>query len=527
VRRTSKLYINGLLLLCLTLLLPALHTAHAATPGQTADGLHYFKDAERVTIYQYDGADTAITIPETIDKVPVTGIEDWTFANNASLTSVTLPDKVTRIGNGAFSGCSGLTTVNIPAGVTSIGIRTFSGCGSLAGITLPNNMNSIGDEAFANCSSLTSITIPSSVTSIGTGAFLSTSVIIHCSVGSKAHTYAKKNNISYVAQGKTPEGLEYKTDGKKVTVTGYKGTSKAVIIPESIDGVAVTDIAERAFESDFDQIIITIPDSVINIANNAITGPFIKIHGYPNSAAHTYAQTNNILFVAVGKNTSEGLHYIINGKSATITDYTGTATRITIPDKVEGVPVTSIGEYAFRKSNLTSITLPSGIHRIGEGAFSWSKLETITIPDGVKHIERSAFYASGLTSVTLPQSLESIGDSAFECSNIKSITIPKSVTNIGISVFYPNPVTIHCYKGSHAHQYAEKNGIPFVIIDAPALLPGDANGDGKVNIGDLESLINYLISKTPCPSMDNADANGDSVVDIQDLKRIIDKIVGV
>jgi hypothetical protein len=127
VKRTSKHYIVSLLLLCFALLMPALHTAQAATSGQTADGLHYFKDVERVTIYQYDGADTAITIPEKIDNVPVTSIEDWTFASG------TLPAKVTRIGIGALSGC-----------------------GSLAGITLPNNMNKIKSGTFAYCKNLAS-----------------------------------------------------------------------------------------------------------------------------------------------------------------------------------------------------------------------------------------------------------------------------------------------------------------------------------------------------------------------------------
>lgn len=56
-------------------------------------------------------------------------------------------------------------------------------------------------------------------------------------------------------------------------------------------------------------------------------------------------------------------------------------------------------------------------------------------------------------------------------------------------------------------------------------LSGDTNGDGKVDIRDLESIINYLVNKTPCPSMANADANDDEVVDVQDLVWIIDKVL--
>ena len=71
---------------------------------------------------------------------------------------------------GAFARCSGLTSVTIPNSVTSIGDHAFGMCESLTSVTIPNSVTSIGLYAFFGCSSLTSVTVPSH-TEIGEDAF--------------------------------------------------------------------------------------------------------------------------------------------------------------------------------------------------------------------------------------------------------------------------------------------------------------------------------------------------------------------
>ncbi len=101
--------------------------------------------------------------------------------------------------------------------------------------------------------------------------------------------------------------------------------------------------------------------------------------------------------------------------------------------------VTSIGEWAFNGSGLTSINIPEGVTSIGERAFSGcSSLTSINIPDGVTSIGTWAFSGcSSLTSITIPEGVTSIGNYAFYyCSGLTSITIPEGVTSIGNYAFY-------------------------------------------------------------------------------------------
>ena len=111
---------------------------------------------------------TSVTIPNS-----VTSIGDDAFIGCNHLASVTIPNSVTTIGNEAFCSCIELTSVTIPNSVTKIGKSAFSGCNSLTEIIIPNSVTNIGSNAFSNCSKLTSVSIPKSVTEIECGVFAS------------------------------------------------------------------------------------------------------------------------------------------------------------------------------------------------------------------------------------------------------------------------------------------------------------------------------------------------------------------
>ena len=132
--------------------------------------------------------------------------------------------------------------------------------------------------------------------------------------------------------------------------------------------------------------------------------------------------------------------YTVSDSEATIT-YVDAAIsgKVTIPSKLGGYKVTSIGEAAFAECyDITGVTIPNSVKSIGALAFyDCEGLKTITIPNSVTYIGEGAFlYCIELNNVTIPSSIESIETLTFAfCESLTSVTIPDSVTSIGVFAF--------------------------------------------------------------------------------------------
>ena len=311
-------------------------------------------------------------------------IHAWAFSDCSSLTSITIPNSVTSIGDHAFDGCSSLTSVTIPNSVTSIANRCFQDCSSLTSITIPNSVTSIEDRAFYRCSSLTSITIPNSVTSIGGGAFKSCSSLTSIVVKSGNTAYDSRENCNAIIETAT-----------NTLIVGCKNT----IIPNS-----VTSIGDGAF-ADSSLSSITIPNSVTSIGNGAFAGSSLSSITIPNSVTN------------IGRGAFQNCSSLSS---------------VTIPNSV-----TSIGDDVFASCpSLSSITIPNSVTSIGDYAF-WNciNLSSVAIPNSVTSIGVRAFrHCFYLTDLTIGSGVTSIGEEAFiYCSNLKKIycyqTTPPSVAN--------------------------------------------------------------------------------------------------
>ena len=408
----------------------------------TADNLNYLISRSGQSAYLIDGASASgvVNIPNQVNTAYVKFISSLAFHRCYSLTTITIPDSVTSIGEGAFATCTNLASVTIGNGVTSIAAGGFYGCYSLTSINIPDSVASIGEYAFARCNSLISITISNGMTSI-----------------------------------------------ERATFSGcYSLTS--ITIPDS-----VTTIGEYAFEGCSSLTSITIPESVTSIAMGAFAGcssltsiafdgdaPTFGTDVFSGSdSATVYYDSHNSGWSntvadrpAVQINT---LTFALNnaGTEYNVIDCSETASgSLDIPNTYKELPVTSIGEDAFRDNSLTSITIPDSVTSIGVGAFyDCSSLTSITVGDNLTSIARKVFSGTNISydytadnlnylisrsgqsaylidgasasgAVNIPNQVNTayvklIRDGAFaSCTSLTSITIPDSVTSIGEDAFY-------------------------------------------------------------------------------------------
>ncbi len=132
--------------------------------------------------------------------------------------------------------------------------------------------------------------------------------------------------------------------------------------------------------------------------------------------------------VSDGSRLSNGEYeYQIIDQAVTILEYIGRKEDITVPDTIDGYPVTAIGEYAFF-GYYGTIKLPDSIEVIELGAFEQSGIAEFVFPPKVKVIRECVFYESKLQKVALPERVEVIEGEAFGITLLTEIFIPDSVT---------------------------------------------------------------------------------------------------
>lgn len=116
-----------------------------------------------------------IVIPSTVEyqsrKFSVTAIGEKAFNGCNGLTSIILPEGLTKISSYAFYGCTGITSLSIPHGLTEIGGFAFDRCTNLTSISFSEGLKTINWYAFSDCTSLESISLPIGVREIGERAF--------------------------------------------------------------------------------------------------------------------------------------------------------------------------------------------------------------------------------------------------------------------------------------------------------------------------------------------------------------------
>ena len=127
----------------------------AQSPSSGSDTPWFYNDSGTLYFYEelYTGS-PELTVPETVDGIPVTSLGSWCFAYTSRITTVILPDTLETIEASAFINCTALRGIYLPEGLTYIGADAFYGCVSLESICIPSTTEYIESGAFDGCSSL-------------------------------------------------------------------------------------------------------------------------------------------------------------------------------------------------------------------------------------------------------------------------------------------------------------------------------------------------------------------------------------
>ena len=253
----------------------------------------------------------------------------------------------------------------------------------------------------------------------------------------------------------------------------------------------------------------------------------------------------------------DGIYYHVEEGQATVTNngqtgcYSGD---VVIPDVVtyQGIsyPVIAVGDSAFKDcAALTNITLCDSITIIGTSAFQGcTGLTSITIPNSVSTIDDYAFKGCGrIAYIALGSGVARIGRLIFDgCNQLTDVisfaVTPPTVDSNGLfdNMDYYAHATLHVQLQSlEAYQSALCWKDFYTILGDVEVnnLIWDVNGDGEINIADLNAVIVIIInggssghghapgtndSERPNP----ADVNGDGEINIADINSIINKILG-
>jgi len=456
--------------------------------------------------FQYCDADKQVIV-----KRNLTPSEGCPFYDN--VTSAVIGGKATTVANSLFYGQRKMTSISIGNSVTSIGNHAFAGCGDESGevemtLTLSENITTIGEGAFFNCPALKSLSLPSPLKLIGGSAFSYasiTSIVIPesiDSIGESAFESCQKLTSIRIEDSDKPLRMKegyyrpfHYCDAPKTVYLGRnliqseEGTPFEVDVTSVVFGDKVTTINPRMFWGNSKLTSVTIGKGVKTIGKNAFSdcgddesvstltvtlGQNITRIG--EEAFHSCEKLKAITLPSSLK-LIEGYAFQSTGLSSIIIPasidslgdrafgYCGNLTSIRIENKATALKMKNgyYGSFAYSDAektvyvgrdlqlndnttvfgNPTSVTFGDYVTTINPYMFyDNGKLASVTIGKGVKTIGIQAFYNCGNDesvsdlAVTMGENITQISENAFYyCKKLKSITLPSSVKIIEGSAF--------------------------------------------------------------------------------------------
>ncbi len=520
-------------------------TVLTASDDSNSDGVLVSKDKSELTFFPGGKTTTSwfVQRPVTSYTVPsfIKSIGDYAFQNHSGLQTITFHNGMTRIGayafyeclelrsvsipygcqlgNGSFGACEfNLTSVTLGGGQTEIPAYCFFDSDALRSITLPEGLVEIGDFAF-NYSGITSVKFPSTLKRIGYNSFSYapnlTSITINDGLetvgerafGNLAITSIDLKNVKYLGDF----AFQSCTSLTSVTMNHMERIGRAaffgcralptVNLPESLttlDGLTFFNCTK------LNELVIPATTSSIGIGIAVGTYALPEIQVADGNEHYTTVDgclydkaLTQLLAVPCGK-----------------------------PDSTLNVPasVRTIGEQAVRYGRVKTVTTGASLKTIAANAFATNPvLERVTLGAGLDSIYEQAFLGCpAIIEVTSLNPVPPVGPGvSFDVSTDADGNVTSSV--------YAN-ATLRVPRGSKQAYATTGNWALFdniVEIDVEQPAPdGDINGDGNVDIEDVNLLINLILENVaPSQVVGNPDLDGSGTPDIVDVNLLINIIL--
>jgi len=344
---------------------------------------------------------------------------------------------------------------------TTIGEWALSNWGGLAEVTLSPNIISVSSFAFANNGGLLTVRFPSSCLDVAENVFASCPNLASLEVG-----YGLE--IAPLFSGTYPASFIELTvlfNGTEVFSGIYSGelpTVKTIRLGEGF-----TEVSDNAFNDLAELLAVYFPSTLIILGKDLFVGSPLLV---------TAVAADNSALLTIGENAFKDTNL----------------SAFNVTSEVE-----EIGAYAFYNTKLTSLTFASRTKTLNIRSFAFAQnplLETVSLPTHTSLIADHAFYACvSLTEISLPEGLKTIGNYAFENCALQSFTLPSTVQAasatrymIGILKGNLNLTEITLYNGYFSIAKLFDNGA--CNINKVRLLGGTVSNAMFKNMTSLQSV---------------------------------------
>ena len=394
---------------------------------------------------------TSIDLPGSLESI---GKE--CFKNNAAMQNVDMKNNVSSLGDQAFMNCTSLTSIRLSESIEKIGKECFYKCSSMAGsVRIPELTKSIGERCFKDCENLEQIILDCDLEVLPMQCFQNCTKLVSV-VGIESQknlktvgAYAFENCLAWDEDLQLPNSLQTINEGAfknckklsgllkfenevtRIDTEAFRYTNFTdVVITATLEyigrhafydmnQVELFDIGcsskslsgfEVFYSPSVKQLILrhSSPPNLNQVRSGEnLERIEVEIGAFRDFCLQNYgALTDKIKVYAIGYNENLLIY------EDTVLGYYGADDNIIIPENVR-----CIAPYAFRRSNLRSLTLPDSLEIIDPGAFMQCNVQEgeVQLPEGLKSIGNRAFCSfSGLGSeVIIPEGVHQLNSDLF------------------------------------------------------------------------------------------------------------------